>query len=705
MMDQASISVIGKRIGRIDGSEKVSGTAKYAGDYTLPNTLHLAIVRSTEPHAFITGLDFSELPSDILYFTAKDLEENIIEDAIEDQPVLAYDKVRFYGEPVAIVAADSHQKAVSFSQKVKVKYQKLPIVETPKQALEPDAPLLFEKGNLLSEFHHEKGNVTESFEDCDLILEEDFHLPIQDHAYMEPDAAFAWMEGDVLSIYTSTQNVFHDQRMIARALGIPLHNVHVMAATVGGGFGGKDGHTVQIFAALVAYRTGRPAKIVISRREVFIGTYKRHAVDLHLKMGFQKDGTFRALSSTAYLDTGAYAGLGPAVMGLFSEHLGGPYVISNVKIDSYLVYTDKAPAHAMRGFGAPQGAFATESLINRAANILQIDPIEIRMKNALTQGALGILGQKMEHVVGLREALEAVRDSDLWKEKNTNQDPSIGFGIAAGYLSCGLGKGVPDSAKVEIDREPNGDFTVRVGLVDIGQGNATALAAIAGEALKVPLEKILLIMADTAQTFDCGSTAGSRSVFIAGNAILAAVQDYFSHPETGRGLGEAEFPQSKTDLNVIGFPHAMYTFVAQAVKLKLDPISGQPQLAGIFAATEAGKVINRLSMDGQIQGGIAMSIGYTLGENMNYRNGIPDNQRFTVYILPTAEDIPPIQNVSVELYEATGPYGAKGAAEVATVVIAPAITSAIESIRDLKINRLPLDFEQILDAKEKGSVC
>jgi len=188
----------------------------------------------------------------------------------------------------------------------------------------------------------------------------------------------------------------------------------------------------------------------------------------------------------------------------------------------------------MRGFGAPQGAFATESLINRAANILQIDPIEIRMKNALTQGALGILGQKMEHVVGLREALEAVRDSDLWKEKNTNQDPSIGFGIAAGYLSCGLGKGVPDSAKVEIDREPNGDFTVRVGLVDIGQGNATALAAIAGEALKVPLEKIRLIMADTTQTFDCGSTAGSRSVFIAGNAILAAVRDYFSHPETGR---------------------------------------------------------------------------------------------------------------------------------------------------------------------------
>lgn len=703
-MDQTPTPVIGGKIGRIDGPDKVSGKAKYAGDYSLPGMLHLAIVRSTEPHALITGLDFSELPSDVLYFSAKDLGNNIIEDVIEDQPVLALEKVRFYGEPIAIIAADSHQKAVSFSQKVKVSYQKLPVVENPKQALDPNAPKLFETGNLLSEFHNEKGNVRGSFENCDLILEEDFQLPVQDHAYMEPDAAFAWMDGDILSIYTSTQNVFHDQRMIARALGIPPQKVHVKAATVGGGFGGKDGHTVQIFAALVAYRTGRPAKIVISRQEVFIGTYKRHAVDLHLKMGFQKDGIIQSLASAAYLDTGAYAGLGPAVMGLFSEHLGGPYVIPNVKIDSYLVYTNKAPAHAMRGFGAPQGAFATESLINRAADILHIDPVEIRIKNSLTQGALGTLGQEMEHIVGIREALEALRNSDLWKEKDHNQDPSVGFGIAAGYLSCGLGKGVPDTAKVELDRELNGDFIIRVGLVDIGQGSATALAAIAGEALKVPLEKIHIVTADTAETFDCGSTAGSRSIFIAGNAILAAVKDYFSHPETGSGLGEAGFPESKTDLNVIGFPHAMYTFIAQAVKLKIDPISGQPQLIDIFAATEAGKVINQLSMDGQIQGGIAMSIGYALGENMNYRNGIPDNQRFTVYILPTAEDIPPIQNISVELYETTGPYGAKGAAEVATVVIAPAITSAIESIRDIKINHLPIDFEQIINAKEKGSV-
>lgn len=702
MEDLIVSNYVGKRLGRVDGWEKVTGAAKYAGDYSMPGMLELAVIRSSEPHAIITAIDTSRVPDNVYIYTASDLAENIIEDIIDDQPVLASGRVRFFGEPVAIVAAGTREAALQAARFVTISYEKLPVVEGPREALFPNSVKLFNKGNLLSDFHHEKGNVARAFKDCDLILEDDFKLPVQDHGYMEPDAAFAYLDGDILRMRTSSQNVFQDRRIVARALGLPPDKVQVQAATVGGGFGGKDGHMNQIFAALVTLKTGKPAKIVFDRTEVLIGTYKRHAAEIHVKLGFMRDGSFKAFEGKAWLDTGAYAGLGPAVMGLFCEHFGGPYQIPNVKLDVYLAYTNKSPAHAMRGFGAPQGAFATETLINRAACQLGLDPLEIRRKNALTEGSTGTLGQKMEHVVGLREALTAVENSELWQEHKRNNDPLIGYGIAAGYLSCGLGKGISDSAKVEIEENGQDHYLVRVGLVDIGQGSRTALAAIAADTLGCPIENITLIMADTESTYDCGSTAGSRSVFIGGNAIIAAVKEFRRQKNAGTSyygsIGTANFPESSFSLPNPGFPHAMYTFIAQAVKLRIDPVSGQIRLLDIFAATEAGRVINPLSMDGQIQGGVVMSLGYALGEDMKFRAGVPQHQSFTNYIMPTALDIPQIRNISVDSYEKSGPMGAKGAAEVATVVIAPAVSAAVESISGAKLNALPLDVESILAA-------
>ena len=706
MNDPTPSNYVGKRLGRVDGWEKVTGAARYAGDYSMPGMLELAIFRSSEPHAMITNLDTSKVPDDVYVFTAADLSENIIDDIVDDQPVLASERVRFFGEPIAVVAATTRKTALQAARCITISYQKLPIIENPRKALSPDAERLFDQGNLLSDFHHTKGDPDNSFATCDLILEDDFHLPVQDHGYLEPDAAFAYLDGEILRMMTSSQNVFHDRRMIARALGLSLDKVQVQAATVGGGFGGKDGHMNQIFAALVTMKTGKPAKIVFDRTEVLIGTYKRHAAELHVKLGFMRDGSIKAFEGKAWLDTGAYAGLGPAVMGLFSEHFGGPYQIPNVKLDVYLAYTNKPPAHAMRGFGAPQGAFATETLISRAARELGLDPLEIRWKNALTEGSVGTLGQKMEHVVGLREALTAVENSALWQESKHNQDPIIGYGIAAGYLSCGLGKGIPDSAKVEITESGKDHYLVRIGLVDIGQGSKTALTAIAADALDCQIENVTLIMADTKETYDCGSTAGSRSIFIAGNAIIAAVKEFRRQKEAKAAkpsaIGSAIFPESSFSLPNPGFPHAMYTFIAQAVKLRIDPVSGQIRLLDIFAATEAGRVINPLSMDGQIQGGIVMSLGYALVEDMKYKAGNPQHQSLTNYIMPTAMDVPQIRNISVDSFEKSGPMGAKGAAEVATVVIAPAVNAAVESISGATLNALPLDNESILsDLKNK----
>lgn len=670
--------------------------------------LELALVRSPVSHGILEELDFSALPKDVLVFTAKDLAVNVVEDVIEDQPVLADRHVRFKGEPVAIVAADTRERAREAAALVKVVCRPLVVVRDVADAANPEFPALHGDGNLLVDFENEKGSVEQGFADSALILEQDFETPVQDHGYMEPEACFARIDGDGrLLAYTSTQNVFHDHRMICRALGLAPDQVRVKAATVGGGFGGKDGNTAQIFAAAVAWLTKRPAKLVFDRRESLETSYKRHGVRMHVKMGFSRDGRILAFDGTGDLDTGAYAGLGPAVLGLFTEHFAGPYDIPNVHIKSRLWYTNKPAAHAMRGFGAPQGAFATETLISRAAGKLGLDPIEIRLKNALETGKYGALGQKMEHCVDFKGALELIRTSDLWKSREANRDPYVGYGIAGGHLSCGLGKNIPDTASVVVEETKPGYYRIRVGFVDIGQGSRTALKAMAADALETDLDHIEMIMSDTAETLDCGSAAGSRSTFIAGNALLAAVKEFRrKRAEEGgaaplAATGHASFPESAKAFSTPGFPHAMYTFIAQAVKLRLDPVTGNVILLDVAAATEAGRIINPLSMAGQIQGGVAMSVGYALGENCVFEDGRLLNADFSTYLMPTSLDVPHIASYHVDAYEQAGPMGVKGAAEVSTVSIAPAIGGAIEQISGARLNSLPFDIDKILQAMEK----
>ena len=699
---------VGLGLGRSEGMDKASGRAMYAGDYREEGMLELALVRSPVSHGILEELDFSALPKDVLVFTAKDLAVNVVEDVIEDQPVLADRHVRFKGEPVAIVAAATRERAREAAALAKVVCRPLTVVRDVADAADPKFPSLHEKGNLLVDFENEKGSVEQGFADSALILEQDFETPVQDHGYMEPEACFARIDGEGrLLAYTSTQNVFHDHRMICRALGLAPDQVRVKAATVGGGFGGKDGNTAQIFAAAVAWLTKRPAKLVCDRRESLETSYNRHGVRMHVKMGVSRDGRILACDGTGDLDSGADAGLGPAVLGLCTEHFAGPYDISNVHIKSRLWYTNKPAAHAMRGFGAPQGAFATETLISRAAGKLGLDPIEIRLKNALETGKYGALGQKMEHCVDFKGALELIRASDLWKSREANRDPYVGYGIAGGHLSCGLGKNIPDTASVVVEETKPGYYRIRVGFVDIGQGSSTALKAMAADALETDLDHIEMIMSDTAETLDCGSAAGSRSTFIAGNALLAAVKEFRrKRAEEGgaaplAATGHASFPESAKAFSTPGFPHAMYTFIAQAVKVRLDPVTGNVILLDVAAATEAGRIINPLSMAGQIQGGVTMSVGYALGENCVFEDGRLLNADFSTYLMPTSLDVPHIASYHVDAYEQAGPMGVKGAAEVSTVSIAPAIGGAIEQISGARLNSLPFDIDKILQAMEK----
>lgn len=700
---------VGEKRGRLEGMDKATGRALYAGDYRMENMLELALVRSEISHGSVRNLDVSALPEDVLVFTGKDFAENVVADIFCDTPVLAYDRIRFRGEPIAIIAADTREKAKEAAKLVKVEYECLPIVRNTEDAKDPAMPVLHGDSNLLADFFHEKGDVEKAFEESYLIVEDDFETPAQDHGYMEPDACFAYVEDNRLMVYTASQNVFADRLMICRALGLAPEQVRVRAAFVGGGFGGKDGHTCQIYPSLVSWLTKRPAKVVFDREEVLACTYKRHGIKTHVKMGFSKEGKILAFDGSAILDTGAYAGYGASVHGLFTEHFPGPYEIPNVRLKTETYYTNKPIAHAMRGFGAPQGAFATESIISRAVAQLGLDPIGMRLDNALVQGSVGALGQPMDHCVGLREALKLVQESDLWKERESNTDPYVGYGVAGGFLSCGLGQKIPDNAKVFVREREDGGFDIGCGLVDIGQGSTTALAAMAADLLETDIENIHMIMADTDKTEDCGCTAASRSVFIAGNALMAAVKQYKKMKEAGLSsdiaMGEAAFPESSKDLGRIGFPHAMYTFVAQAVKLRVDPITGSVSLLDIAAATECGKVINPLGLAGQIQGGIGMSIGFCLGEDCTWKDGQLIHKNFATYLMPTALDVPNIASYHVDAYEASGPMGVKGAAEVSTVSIAPAINEAVRQASGAILTKLPLSPEEILKALEAREEC
>lgn len=700
---------VGEKRGRLEGMDKATGRALYAGDYRMENMLELALVRSEISHGSVHTLDVSALPEDVLVFTGKDFAENVVADIFCDTPVLAYDRIRFRGEPIAIIAADTREKAKEAAKLVKVEYECLPIVRNTEDAKDPAMPVLHGDSNLMADFFQEKGDVEKAFEESYLIVEDDFETPAQDHGYMEPDACFAYVEDDRLMVYTSSQNVFADRLMICRALGLAPEQVRVRAAFVGGGFGGKDGHTCQIYPSLVSWLTKRPAKVVFDREEVLACTYKRHGIKTHVKMGFSKEGKILAFDGSAILDTGAYAGYGASVHGLFTEHFPGPYEIPNVRLKTETYYTNKPIAHAMRGFGSPQGAFATESIISRAVAQLGLDPIGMRLDNALVQGSVGALGQPMDHCVGLREALKLVQESDLWKERESNTDPYVGYGVAGGFLSCGLGQKIPDNAKVSVREREDGGFDIGCGLVDIGQGSTTALAAMAADLLETDIENIHMIMADTDKTEDCGCTAASRSVFIAGNALIAAVKQYKKMKEAGLSsdiaMGEAAFPESSKDLGRIGFPHAMYTFVAQAVKLRVDPITGSVSLLDIAAATECGKVINPLGLAGQIQGGIGMSIGFCLGEDCTWKDGQLIHKNFATYLMPTALDVPNIASYHVDAYEASGPMGVKGAAEVSTVSIAPAINEAVRQASGAILTKLPLSPEEILKALEAREEC
>ena len=740
---------VGIAIPKVDSLEKVLGEAKYGADLPSKEPFHLKVVRSPKPHAKIVRIEINDalkVTGVERIFTAKDIPgRNLFGVINKDQPILASDRVRYVGDPVALVSAQTEEAAEKAAKKVLVVYEDLPFINRPEEALKLDAPLIHEKGNLLYEFRVIKGDVQAGFKEAEIIVEETYTTTWIDHAYLEPDAGLSYSDDEGrITVVCPTQNVHYDQKEVAALLALPSEKVRIIQCATGGGFGGRLDITVQCLLALAAFHLKRPVKIVYSREEIFQVTSKRHPLTIRYKSGAGKDGKLTAVEVDILGDTGAYASYGSTVAIRSAIHATGPYEVPHVKVRSRMVYTNNPWAGAMRGFGVPQMAFAHESQMDLLAKELKIDPIEIRLKNALHVGSETASGQTLMTSVGIGETLKKVKE---WRDqrgisKIDSKKPFIKKGIGVGSMWYGIGNtGVanPSTAQMEID--PNGEVRLFTGAADIGQGSDTVLLQIASESLGVPLKEIRLIRADTAITTDAGATSASRQTYISGNAILDAIKNlkqeitkeasrllgvdrqglFFkdgkikskSNPSVslsvkemakrcGRVLrGEGSFDPETTRLDPEtgqGVPYATYAFATHLAEVEVDTETGRVKVNRVIASHDVGKAIHPKNVMGQIMGGVAMGTGFALMEEF-----VPDETTsFVNYLIPTSKDVPEVIPILVEDEEPTGPFGAKGVGEPALIPSAPAILNAIADAIGQRIFHLPANLERVMEAVNKS---
>jgi CO/xanthine dehydrogenase Mo-binding subunit len=752
---------VGYSVPRFDARAKVTGEEKYAIDHYPDNLVWAGVKRCGIAHGRILNIDTlaaEQLPGVLAVLTRKDVPGTNRQGIVhKDQPVLAGEKVRHRGDPVALVLAETREVLKEALSLIRVDFEPLEPVFDAEEALESDAPRVHEKGNLLLRANIQNGKGMEALGECDVVVEETFEVPFQEHGFIETQNGVAWQEPDgKIVMIVSTQAPFRDRFEIGHALGLDPSSIRVISPYLGGGFGGKDGATVQCLLALAALNSGgRPVKMWWEREESFVAGYKRHGVRMVYKMGAMADGALHGLHCRLYYDSGAYAHLGGEVMELGMEHAGGPYRVPNALIEGWCVYTNNPIGGAMRGFGVCQVSFAFERMMDMLAAKLGMDPLELRLKNALRRGDRNCAGVTMVHSTGMVPCLEALNRHSLWihrKEWKQAAGPfkRRGVGVAAVFNAMGYGRGLPDSAiaKVELTRE--GKIRVYNGVSDMGQGNASAFMQIAGEILCQDASRMELVQPDTERTHPSGSSSAGRTTYTYGNALIRAcnelkkklfhrttlllmldeergltlVDGAVRHLPSGREVALQLLARlfSETDrvsinhfvmpvaLDVpdtgkeflIGFPHVLFSYGAHLAYVEVDELTGKIDVKDYVAVTEGGRVINPQCFEQQAQGGAAQGIGYALMEQIVLRDGKILNPDFTNYIIPTALDIPDIKSIAVETFESTGPFGMKGIGEVGINGPLPAITSGVEDALGRGLTRSPLTAGRVLSALGEG---
>ncbi|MFC1466560.1 MAG: molybdopterin-dependent oxidoreductase [Candidatus Brachytrichaceae bacterium NZ_4S206] len=747
-----ALNVVGKPLPRPDAIAKVTGAAKYTDDYTFPNMLHACTLRAGIPHARIVRIDTSKakaLPGVAAVLTHEDVPGAKNHGLVyPDWPVLCYDKVRYVGDAVAIVAAETREIAEQALHLIEVEYEPLPVVDDPVAALAPDAPKVHEQGNLLKHIHVEKGDIEQGFAEADVIVEGEYETATTEHAFLEPECAIGRLTDDGrIEVYVGSQIPYADRKQIAAALGVPESQVRVIGTLIGGGFGGKEDIAGQIHVALLARATGRPVKMLYRRSESLIFHPKRHAVKFKVKVGAKRDGTFTAMRIELWGDTGAYASLGDKVMTRAATHASGPYEVPHVKIDCYAAYTNNVPAGAFRGFGVTQSCFAIESAIDELAHKLNLDPIEIRRKNALRVGSITNTGALIRESCGLLECIEKVEGAlkqnfghaeQSWVFRRPDKPDCVyAWGFAAAYKNTGLGGGANDCSTVEVEAFGDGSVEVRTSAAEIGQGLVGVLASIAAEELGLPYAQVHVLLSDTDLTPDGGPTTASRQTYVTGNAArlasiklrqqLAAVaaelldapaeslvfrdgqvragdhaisfaevvQQAHAEGQSTRLSHLYEAPKTQP-LGTGGDMHVAFSYAAQAALVEVNERTGEVACLKVISATDVGRAINPLALQGQIDGGIVMCIGNALTEEFIQEKGVPYTDRLARYKMPSIRHTPEIVSFIVEDPAADGPYGAKGVGEISSIPTTPAITNAIYAATGVRVQRLPVDQDWLL---------
>ncbi|MCZ7664428.1 MAG: molybdopterin-dependent oxidoreductase [Thermoleophilia bacterium] len=736
-----SRGAIGRSLPRRDAWEKVLGEARFAADITLPDMQHAQVVRSPHHHARILAIDTTTaraLPGVAAVITAADVPgRNAVAIFRPDQPILATDRVRHRGEPVALVVADSLETARTARDLVVVEWQVLPAVMTPEEALAEGAPRIHDDvPNEVFSRRLARGDAAGALAAADVVVEGEFSTPYNEHAYLEPEAGLACMDGDRVVVMVGTQNAQHCRTEIAKVLAVDPERVRVIQTTTGGGFGGKLDVPFPALLALAAWVTRRPIKLVLTREESFLDSTKRHPFRMHLRLGATGAGDLIALQVDFTANTGAYMSFGAGVVTRAVVHAGGPYRIPNIETVGRAVHTNGPVSGAMRGFGVPQMTFALECLLDELAGKLGQDPLELRRRNGYRDRDLTASGQQLEARVPYLRTLEAVepayrRARQAAAEFNVSAKAERGGrrrGVGLASMWFGPGKtSLAEKSYAFLELEAGGDVRLVTTAADIGQGLETVMAQITAEELRMSYERVLVSTKDTDGSPDGGFTCASRQTYNTGNAVrVAAMQlkesvtvaaaEMMGRPPAGLLVADGEVrspgaPEecvtfrelvaaghtrryfgayaadvSDLDADGQGVPYETYTFGTQVAEVEVDPRRGAVKILAVHVAHDVGTVINPQAVQGQLEGGALMGIGFALQEE--YLPG--ETESFRDYRIPRAKDMPAIDVVHLDTPHERGPFGAAGAGECAQMPTGPAIANALHDALGLRLRDLPI---------------
>jgi len=749
---------VGRPLRRVDSLGKAVGATVYAGDFSMPNMLYAKVLRSPLPSARIRRLDVERarsIPGVATVLTGRDLPGARLSTDLPGQtgrkeragsaaPVLATDVVRFQGEPIALVAAETEEIAEKALCAIKLELEELPGVFDPEEALKPGAPKVYGEDNVVARWRIRKGDLEKGMAEADLIVENTFRMPFVEHAYLEPEAGVAWVDDQgVINIRLCTQVVEHF-RSVAKALGIPQNKVRIHGTMVGGGFGGKEDVTVEIFLALLARETKRPVKLVYTREESFVAQSKRHPFVITHRTGVKRDGRITAAEIRMIADSGAYPYLTPYVLLYATAMATGPYRIDNVSVDSVAAATNQPFTSAFRGFGGPQAALAYEQQMDEIAKALGLDPLAVRRVNYLKKGDETATGQRITGEVWLEEtATRAI--AGLGEPTPSTKRRKVGCGFASYFQSYGRITWFHDTSRAWVGLELDGTVTIRCGVPDIGAGQVNSLCQIAAELLGVPLERVTVYATDSALTPLAGTSTATRQLYMSGNAvykaasvvrenlIVRAAKDFkvdegaidladgraFVVGDEARSIPLDELasacaadgiPLSNLALFKAPFTDGIdpetgqgdiwpdFTFGAQAVEVAVDTETGEVEIIKSVACHDVGRAINPAAVRGQIIGGSHQGLGYALMEEYVLKDGITQTPSLAEYLIPTSCDFPTTEAIILESGSGIGPFGAKGIGEPSLTPAAPAVANAVADALGIRIHEVPLTPERVLAA-------